>query len=148
MGLLGEFGMTTPLSLLIEPSYVQKGAKFNYNAGILGEVKASGELDYIEIPVLLKAKFGSMKTHAFIFAGPSLAINVAAKGNVGVFSDTFEENISPTIWSGDAGAGIAFQLQQFVYLFAEARYTYGFTDAFEEPVGDIGSWYSRDIRMI
>ena len=71
MGLLGEFGMTTPLSLLIEPSYVQKGAKFNYNAGILGEVKASGELDYIEIPVLLKAKFGSMKTHAFIFAGPS-----------------------------------------------------------------------------
>lgn len=148
MGLLGEFGVTSPVSLQIEPSYIQKGAKFNYDAGILGQVKASGELDYIVIPVLLKAKFGSLKTHAFILAGPSLEINVGAKGNVGVFSETFEENIAPTVWSGDAGAGVAFQLQQFVYLSAEARYSYGFTNAFKEQVGDIESWYSRDIRMM
>jgi Outer membrane protein beta-barrel domain len=148
MGLLGEFGITNPYSLVIEPSYVQKGAKFTYDAGILGEVKANGELDYIEIPVLLKAKFGSMKTHAFIFAGPSLGINVAAKGKIGVFSDTFEDNIAPTVWSGDAGAGVAFQLQQFVYLSAEARYSHGFTDALDASVGDIESWYSRDIRMM
>jgi len=35
-----------------------------------------------------------MQTHVFIFAGQRLGINLAAKGNVGVFSDTFEKNIA------------------------------------------------------
>jgi len=148
MGLRLEFGVSSPFSLLVEPTYVQKGADFSYDAGLLGEADASGELDYVEIPLLLKAKFGAMKTHLFLFAGPSIGINVAAKGNIESLSDTFEEEVAPVVYSGDVGVGIAFQVQQYVYLSAEGRYSHAFSDALDESVGDIDSWKSRDFRLM
>ena len=148
MGLRTEFGVTSPYSLLIEPTYVQKGALFNYSAGPFADIKARGELDYIEVPVLIKAKFGAQQVHAFIFAGPSLGINVAAKASIGSFSDTFKKQAVNMVFAGDIGGGGAFQLQRYVYLTADARYSFGFNDALENPVGDIDSWKSRDIRMM
>lgn len=148
MGLRTEFGVTNPISLLIEPTYVQKGALFDYNFGLLGKIKARGELDYIEIPVLIKAKFGALKAHAFGFVGPSLAINTSAKGSIGSYSDEFKQQAAKTVISGDIGGGGAFQVQQYVYLSVEARYSHGFTDALKKSVGDIDSWKSRDVRLM
>jgi len=31
---------------------------------------------------------------------------------------------------------------------ADVRYSHGFTNALDKSVGDIGSWYSRDIRLM
>jgi Outer membrane protein beta-barrel domain len=148
MGLRTEFGVTSPYSLLIEPTYVQKGALFNYAVPPFADIKARGELDYIEIPVLIKAKFGAQQVHAFIFAGPSLGINVASKGSIGSFSDTFKNQAANMVFSGEVGGGGAFQIQRYVYLTADSRYSFAFTDALENPVGDIDSWKSQDIRMM
>jgi len=148
MGVRAELGVTNPYSLMIEPTYVKKGADFTYGGGLLPEIKASGELDYIEIPLLVKAKFGSQQMHLFVFAGPSLDINLNAKGSIGSFSNTFEKEPAPLVFSGDIGGGLAYQLQRFVYLTADARYDYGFSNALKNPVGDIDSWKSRDIRMM
>jgi hypothetical protein len=142
-GLRTEFGVTSPISLMIEPTYVQKGADFEYAGGI----NASGELDYIEIPALIKAKFGAQKANAYAFAGPSLDINTSAKGSISTFSDTFEKQAANIVFSGQVGGGAEFQIAPYVYLAADIRYVYAFTDALEDNVGDISSWKSRDIRL-
>lgn len=148
LGVRTEFGVTSPLSLLVEPMYLQKGALFDYNGGPFGDIKARGELDYIEVPVLLKAKFGALKAHAFVFGGPSVGFNVGAKGSIGSFSDDYKNQAESVVFSGDIGAGGAFQVQQYVYLTADARYSYGFTNSLKKQVGDIDSWKSRDILML
>jgi hypothetical protein len=144
VGLRTEFGVTNPYSLLIEPQYVQKGAGFDY----LGIASAKGELDYLEVPVLVKAKLGALKAHAYVFAGPSFGFNLNTKGSVGDFSGDFKDNAAALAISGDIGAGGAFQLQKYVYLNADVRYSHGFMNALDKSVGDIGSWYSRDIRLM
>jgi hypothetical protein len=145
VGLRTEFGVTSPYSLLVEPMYVQKGASF----GAFGNItSAEGDLDYLEIPVLVKAKFGALKAHAFVFAGPSLGFNLNTKGKLGDFSGDFKDQAASLEVSGDVGAGAGFQLRKYVYLTGDVRYSHGFTNALDKSVGDIGSWYSRDIRLL
>jgi hypothetical protein len=143
LGLRSEFGVTSPYSLLVEGMYVQKGARFD----VLG-VTTRGDFDYIEIPVLLKAKFGAMKAHAFVFAGPSLGINVNATGKYASFSDTFKDQSQSVVFSGDIGGGAAFQVAQYVYVSGDVRYSHGFTNALKNSIGDIDDWKSRDIRAM
>lgn len=146
LGLGAEFGVTSPFSLMVEPMYLQRGARFD----ILGS-RARGDLDYFEIPVLAKAKFGSISTaHAYLFLGPSFGLKVSSEGRYLTFKDEFEEDLASFTFSGDVGAGVAYRLQRYVYLSADARYSHGFTDALENPIagGAIDSWYSRDIRLM
>ncbi|MDB5050719.1 MAG: hypothetical protein JWO30_3790 [Fibrobacteres bacterium] len=143
LGIRSEFGVTSPYSLLVEGMYVQKGARFD----VLG-VTTRGDFDYVEIPVLLKAKFGAMKAHAYVFAGPSMGINTNAKGSFGSASSTFKDESESLVFSGDIGGGGAFQVTQYVYLTGDVRYSYGFTNALSDNVGDIDEWKSRDIRAM
>ena len=143
-----ELGVTSPYSLLIEPQYVQKGARFDVSAGPFGNIKARGDLDYLEIPVLLKAKFGATKAHAYAIVGPSMGINLAAEGSFGSFSDTFKDEAETLTFAGDVGLGAGFQIAPFVYLTGDARYSLGFTDALDKQVGDVDSWKARDIRFL
>jgi hypothetical protein len=145
IGLRTEFGVTNPYSLLIEPTYVQKGASFGAFGGI---TSAEGDLDYLEIPVLVKAKFGALKAHVYAIAGPSFGINLKAKGSLGNLSGDFKDNAANLAISGDIGVGAGFQLQHYVYLTGDVRYSHGFTNALDKSVGDIDSWYSRDIRLV
>lgn len=143
-----EFGVTSPYSLLVEAMYVQKGARFQVSAGPFGNIKAEGDLDYLEIPLLAKAKFGATAAHAYVFAGPSLGFNLNSEGRFGSFSDTFKDESASMVFSGDIGAGAAFQMSKYVWLTGDARYSHAFSDALESPVGDIDEWKSRDIRIL
>jgi hypothetical protein len=145
IGLRTEFGVTTPWGLLVEPTYVQKGASF----GAFGNItSAEGDLDYLEVPVLVKAKFGAMKAHAYAIAGPSFGFNLKTKGKLGDLSGDFKDRAASLAVSGDIGLGAGFQLQHYVYLTGDVRYSHGFTNALDKSVGDIDSWYSRDIRLV
>lgn len=143
LGGRAEFGVTSPYSLLVEGMYVQKGARFD----VLG-VTTRGDFDYVEIPVLLKAKFGAQKGHAFVYAGPSLGINVNTEGKFISFSGDFKDKSASTVISGDVGVGGEFQVIPYVYLSGDVRYSYGFTNALDNSVGDIDSWKSRDVRAL
>lgn len=143
-----EFGVTSPYSLLLEAMYVQKGARFEVSAGPFGDIDAEGDLDYLEIPLLVKAKFGSSSGHAYAFAGPSLGINLNSEGRFGSFSDTFKDESAGMVFSGDIGLGAAFRMAKYVWLTGDARYSHAFSDALESPVGDIDEWKSRDIRIL
>lgn len=142
-GVMAEFGVTSPYSLVLEALYLQRGARFD----ILG-IEAEGDLDYFEIPALLKAKFGKTSGHAYVFAGPSFGFRIGSEGRYVGFEDGFEDQVASFALSGDIGAGGAFQVSKYVYLSADARYTHGFTDALEDPIGEIDSWHARDIRLM
>lgn len=143
LGAQAEFGVTSPISVLLQPMYVQKGSQFE-----VVTVTTKAEFDYLEIPVLLKAKFGAMKAHAFVFAGPSLDINVNSKGSFGALSNTFKDESESLVFSGQVGGGAAFQMLPFVYLSGDVRYCMGFSDALKNSIGDIDSWKSRDVRVM
>lgn len=147
-GLRTEFGVTSPFSLLVEALYVQSGARFDVSAGPFGDIRAEGNLDYLQIPVLAKAKFGSTAAHGFAYAGPAMGINLGAEGEFGGLSDTFKDEAANLVFSADIGAGAGFKVSEFVWLTGEARYSHGFTDALEEDVGDIDEWKARDIRLL
>lgn len=143
LGLAAEFGVTSPWSLMVEAQYLQRGARFD----VVG-IEAEGDLDYLEIPVLVKAKFGSTAAHAYAFAGPSLGLKLSSEGRYAGFADAFEEEAATFTISGDVGAGAAYQLSRYVYLNADLRYSHGFTDALEQSIGAIDSWYHRDVRLM
>lgn len=147
-GLRLELGVTSPYSLLLEPTYIQKGARFQGD-GVLADTDMEGDFDYLEIPLLLKAKFGAIKSHAYVFAGPSLGINLSAEGEMGVFGGVdVDVEPAPIVFSAEGGVGGAFQIAQYVFLSGDVRYSYGFTNALDEDAGDIESWNNRDIRFM
>lgn len=143
LGARAEFGVTSPYSLLVEGMYVQKGARFD----VLG-VTTRGDFDYVEIPILLKAKFGSRKSHAFAYLGPSIGINVDTEGKIGSLTGDFEDESASVVYSGDVGIGGEFQVIPYIFLSADVRYSHGFSNALDNSVGDIDSWKSRDIRAL
>jgi hypothetical protein len=138
-----EFGAASTISLQVEPMYVQKGARFD----VIG-VTTRGDFDYLEIPVLIKAKLGPAAAHLYTFAGPSIGINLNTEGHFGDLDGNFEDEAASTVFSGDIGIGGEFQLADRIMLSADVRYSHGFTSALDESVGDIDDWKSRDIRLM
>lgn len=144
VGGMAEFGVTSPFSLVLEPMYLQRGADFE-----VGGISADGEFSYFEVPLLAKAKFGSLSTaHAYVFAGPSMGIKTSAEGSFAGFTGDFDDETSDLVFSGDIGGGAAFRLRPFVYLSADVRYSHGFSNAFEDEIGSLESWHHRDIRLM
>lgn len=138
-----EFGVTSPFSVLLEPMYLQRGA--TQEMDMLGTtMKTDIRMNYLELPILAKAKFGSMKAHAYVFAGPSLGLFLNGESETDGETEKADSN-STFNFAGDIGLGGAFQVQEFIYLNADARYSHGFTsaDAREEDI----KWMNRDIRF-
>jgi hypothetical protein len=147
-GARAEFGVTSPFSLLLEPMYLQRGATEKMHISIPGfldtTLKADFRLNYLELPILAKAKFGSMKAHAYAFAGPSLGIFLNGEAESGG-ETTKADSVSTFNLSGDIGVGGSYQLQEFIYLNADARYSMGFLNADDSK--DEMKWKNRDIRF-
>ena len=148
-GARAEFGVTTPFSLLLEPMYLQRGASTSVDVpaepGFPAETfKTDMRFNYLEMPILAKAKFGSMKAHAYAFAGPSLGLFLNGEsesdGHTGKLDSVTTFNLS-----GDIGVGGSYQIQEFIYLNADVRYSMGFINAVD--ASNDGSWKNRDIRF-
>ena len=127
-----EFGST----FAVEPQllYVQKGSK--YDASVEGvDATASLKLDYIQVPVLLKAEFGRATGGIVpaIFAGPAIGFKV--KCTVGVDAPVIGElsddcpdgTVKGTEFSGIVGAGVEFRNWSL-----QGRYDFGFSSVAEQ----------------
>jgi opacity protein-like surface antigen len=142
-GARAEFGVTSPYSLLLEPQYLQRGASEKFS-GLGVSAQADVRLNYLELPILAKAKFGSMKAHAYAFAGPSLGLFLNGEAESGGGTNDVK-NISSFNFSADIGAGGTYQAQEYVYVNADVRYSHGFTSA--SDTSDDNDWLNRDIRI-
>lgn len=143
VGAMAEFGVTSPFSLVLEPMYLQRGARFDVLGGT-----ARGDFDYLEVPVLAKAKFGSITAaHAYLFLGPSFGFLMSSEGRYAGFTDDFEDQVASFNVSGDVGVGATYRVRPYTYLSADVRYSQGFTNALEEDILAIETWNHRDVRV-
>ena len=129
---LVEFVLSDMFSIQPEVLYAQKGAKFSMDVPGFGEVKATFKFDYIEIPVLFKATFGSSGFRPFLFAGPNVGFNMVSELEAEIMGQTQTEDIGEDTesidFALDFGGGGEFAVNKSMTLFGSVRYSLGLTD--------------------
>jgi Outer membrane protein beta-barrel domain len=142
IGLNMEVPLFYSFSFQPEIMYVQKGQDYTDTSGNDFLFK----LDYLEIPLLFKAKFGVDAMRLVIFAGPALGIAVNRKAALtpdGGSPNTYDISsaIATTDVSLHAGFGAQFKVAQETEFFFSGRYVLGVTNliAGDSTPGFIGS---------
>lgn len=147
--------------------YDEKGSNENYNQTSTqdGEtISTTGtvefNLNYFEIPILLKANLGTGDIRPYIFAGPSFGFflsgtentNTATSSGIVSNSITATQPIADsTVKSPDIsavfGAGVSLKLSSGQLLFIDAAYALGLVNIVNTNLGDNTTVKSRDIRI-
>lgn len=125
VGGVAEFGLSPMIFIQVEPMYAQKGTKYEGGGGT-----ATFKLDYLEIPILFKAKFtAGDAVKPYVFAGPNVGINLASKITTeggGITQDTDIKDSLKTVDFGiDFGAGAEFKVAPKIAITGDVRYSLG-----------------------
>lgn len=149
-GVTAEFGITDWFAVQPEINWTQKG--FNFDEGIdfdLGNLPIEAGADvvfrtnYLELPVLGKFKFGNDVVKGYVAAGPQVgyALDAQLITTPRIFfeldpirTDIDFENLdyNRVEFSGVGVLGVEFNLNR-IKIFADARYTHGFTELYNFP---------------
>ena len=134
-GLL-DYSFTRGLSIVVEPSYVEKGT-FARPFEIMGYVpKVSFKQSYLEFPVLLKYSFGGI-VRPHIVLGSSLGLSLSSKvlaevSGPGLGRLEVEADVANLVrdyeYSVEFGGGASYEIDEYISLSIEARYSYGITN--------------------
>ena len=132
-------------SFFIQPEvfYIQKGAKLN-----LGPATVTWKLDYIEIPILAKYKFGLTEFSPYLFAGPNVGFRVNAQivgeANGQLEQQDLSEAYESVDFALDFGAGAEFSVGPAASVLFGVRYSLGLSNQIKEGGG---SWKNRGIQI-
>lgn len=153
-GLVAEIGLSDNFSFQPELLYTTKGFQvsegININLGglpIPAGVTARTKINYLEVPVLAKYKFGTEGLRFNVTAGPvvSYAVNgqLDTRANLLFDINPIKTNIDLDALnyerleiSASVGAGMAYETSGGEF-FADARYVHGFSDLYNAPVVDL-----------
>ena len=124
-----DWKLNQVLGLRFEPMYLQKGIG-ETEIDIQPGIKWYASTSYIEIPVLLKAKFVN-NVNQYVFLGPSVGLlfdtevtaklnNITFKGDSKGATENFDTSII-------FGGGLNIPMDHFT-VFIEGRYMYGFSN--------------------
>ena len=145
-----QIGFPGPVSIQAEPMYTQKGFKIE-GQGFEAKVK----VDYITIPVLVKAKFGTSSVKPYLFAGPNIGIQlsseVVAEGGGQSQTTDIDSITSSTDFAIDFGGGAEFEVAPMVSITADARYSLGLSnivDVTTQPGATEPSAKSRGFQIL
>jgi hypothetical protein len=154
-GIMAEIPLKSGFAFRPELNYIQKGFITEgslYDLELLGidipiGAKAKTRFNHIEMPLLMKYSIGSDMAKVYFIAGPNISYAANAhvrpvanlllafnlpKVNINLDNDIYRRfEVSGTIGAGGefkAGAG---------KIFADARYTMGFTNLFDNPIVDV-----------
>jgi hypothetical protein len=124
------FPLGGPLSLQPEALFAQKGTAYDFP-----DLDTTLKLDYVEVPLLLKARFGVF-VRPYVFAGPYVGFRLSAKahsdaGDDGEEDVDFEDRSKGTDYGFVAGAG----LEIGVFL-VEGRYARGYAGIAADDIDD------------
>ncbi|MFK7981394.1 MAG: porin family protein [Saprospiraceae bacterium] len=153
-GLVAEINLGENFSFQPELLYTTKGFKvnegINVNLGgfpIPAGVTASTKINYLEMPLLAKYKFGNEGLRFNITAGPVLSYaangQLVTRANLLLDINPLKTNIDLDALnyerlevSASIGAGMAYATSGGEF-FADARYIHGFSDLYNAPVVDL-----------
>jgi hypothetical protein len=133
-GAVLDVDLSRHLSLSLEPMYVRKGSDFRIESdGFLFDEGLTGSLrvDYLELPALLKVRFGDGSVRPYLIGGPTAAYRLSSKSSA--MGETVDSKKLFKEWDFgvSAGAGLAFPLGM-ASGFLEARYGLGLVNVAEE----------------
>jgi hypothetical protein len=140
-GAFATIGLGTTLFLQPEALYSSKGFKIDVSDIIDGDAEASVKLDYLEIPVLIGARFdiADSPLRPSIYAGPSVGFKLSCNASGSVEGVTETEDCSDGYESVDFGldfgASLALELSSFDLIF-DGRYALGLTNTAKDATGD------------
>jgi opacity protein-like surface antigen len=128
-GAAAEIGFANMFAVQLEPTYNQKGDKFEQ-----GSAKITDTGTFLEIPILFKAKFlqGSVKPYAF--AGPSIGFVLTSKTKtegVGAGYDGEVDTKSTTSSTDFAiafGGGVQYLVAPKIGITGDVRYSLGLSN--------------------
>lgn len=132
-GIHVNYAFDEVFSVQPELLYVQKGVVGNVYEGII-DIEATPKLDYIEIPLLLKATFGAGKLRPCLYAGPSVSFAVSSELELSAGFLSTDIDISDLTNDTDfgliVGAGIGYDYKLATFTL-DARFQYGFSNLLE-----------------
>jgi len=149
-----------PVAIQPEILYSRRGLSYHEYDDETVNVTGRFEVDYVEVPVLIKYGFLSGPVKPFVYAGPSFAYLLKAWQGYDVNNLTgdepdyeyryvMDENIKKTELAGVFGAGVDIRLPKVV-LSLEGRYHLGLSNVFEpgEDAPDITSLKHKGFSVL
>ncbi len=130
-----------PASLQTELLYVQKGGGGEVSIPGEGSASIDLELDYVEVPVLLRLAVPVGLFRSYIFAGPAVSFEVGCQVRFEVLGESETEDCeddfdrSTTDVGVMAGAGFALPVG-IGRILLEARYNVGLVNLEDDPEGN------------
>jgi hypothetical protein len=120
-----SFPIGDRVSLQPEALFVQKGATY-----ALEDLDATLKVDYVEVPLFLKARLGGDGVRPYLLAGPYVGFRVKAEGEGEVDDENtnvtdLEDETKSTDYGVTGGVGVEFGSDGAFLV--EARYTRGLT---------------------
>ena len=150
-GLVSEFGLHENFALQTELNYTTKGFKLDesfdlnlFDIPVPIGATAITRFNYLELPVLAKAKFGNEVVEGYLYAGPTLGYatngRLTTRAKVFIEFDLFDtpidlDNIGYERFelAGTVGGGVAFKTGSGK-IFLDGRYNHGFTEVYDVPL--------------
>ncbi len=125
----------------IELVYIQKGPEYS-----LGSINTTGKLSYLEVPILITAKFGEATVKPVLLGGITIASLMTAEleNRISGTKVDIKSITQPLEVSIVGGGGLEFAVDERIIVFANGRYALGLTDV------DKGGtdWKSRGIQIV
>ncbi len=152
VGAVSEIALHKNFAVQPELNFTQKGFQLNENFDVnlfslpipVGAT-AITKFNYLEMPLLAKAKFGNENANFYLVAGPTFGYTLSGKldtrAKLLVEVDLFETAIDLDAvgyerWEvgGMAGGGVSIGTGNGSQLFLDVRYSHGFTQPYDIPV--------------
>lgn len=123
-----------------ELMYIRKGSEFQGRDGFNQAITVQADVDYAEVPILAKGKYGFDMFDLYATFGPYFSFKVnesksAAVANVIATSAT--ANFSSFDFGLVFGGGAAFDIGDGMDLYVDIRYDYGLTDINDDAVSTV-----------
>ncbi|MCF6239990.1 MAG: PorT family protein [Bacteroidales bacterium] len=132
-GFFYEYEFKRNFSLLFEPMFAQKGAKYTFYPRFDTQVDVDNRLNYFTIPVLAKINFPG-KIDYYLTTGLSLSYLADYKSNIHAYVGSYELPFEPffpySYNKMDAGASFGFGIM-WKEIFLDFRYIHGLRNIYD-----------------
>ncbi len=152
VGVVSEIGLHKNFAIQPELNFTQKGFQIKegtdlnlFKVPVPVGVTAISKFNYLEMPLLAKAKFGNEKANFYMVAGPTFGYAMSGsldtRAKLLVEVDLFKTSIDLDAvgyerWEvgGMAGGGVSVNTGNGSQLFLDVRYTHGFSQPYDIPI--------------
>ncbi|MDQ3002334.1 MAG: PorT family protein [Fibrobacterota bacterium] len=143
VGIIAEWGVHGNYSLALEPMVAWRGPSITSGAGY------EPDLMLLEIPILARRNW-HFRDHnrIFVFAGPNLAFPMSVKGDIAGGTPLEKDDVKAFDFLMDAGLGASVRFALHWHLIGSVRYSHGFTEVLEGPIGGVDEWKSRNVKFL